>query len=50
LFLGENAIGIAWILLLNLHFQLVATADVFRARNDLVIDSGNYLLDDRICR
>src|SRR5712692_4187474 len=43
LFLGESAVGVGGILLLDFLLQLIAAADVFRAGDDLVVHPGDNL-------
>ena len=46
----DDPVGARWVLLLRFLLELVATAGVFRARNDLVINAGNNLFDYGIGR
>ena len=48
LLIGENAVRITRVLLLNLLLELVAAAHVLRTRDDAVVDAGNDLLDDGV--
>src|SRR5208282_3259353 len=50
LLLGENAVGVGSVLLLNFLLELIAAADVFRARNDFVVYPGDNLFDHAIGR
>ena len=48
LLFGKNAVRIGGILLLDFLLELVALADVFRARDDLVVDPADDLFDHGI--
>src|SRR2546425_11941365 len=45
---SDNLVGVSRILLLRFLAQLLLAALELRARDDLVVDAGDDLLDDRI--
>src|SRR5207244_8630388 len=47
---SDNLVGVSMILLLRFLAQLLLAALELRARDDLVVDAGDNLLDDRVCR
>ena len=50
LLLGENALGVSRVLLLHILLDLIAAANVFRARDDLIVYAGDNLFDHSIGR
>ena len=50
LLLGKSAVGVRRVLLLNLLLELIAAADVFRARDNFVVHPGDDLFDHGIGR
>ena len=46
--LGDDLVGIRRVLLLRFLFQLFFAAQVFGARNNLIINAGYNLLDHRV--
>ena len=50
LLLGKSAVGVGGVLLLNFLLELIAAADVFRARDNFVVYPGDDLFDHGIGR